>query len=58
MDELSPFGKPCTICSIDDDDEICMQGYIGIIPITLCHNCYYSIVQMVKILESIGDKEE
>lgn len=60
---LSPFGKPCTVCGIenndgeDDSDGIYwVYGYIGILPITLCGICYGGIVQMVHTLE--GDYKD
>lgn len=62
-DQLSPFGKPCTVCGTentdgkeDGDGLYWVYGYIGILPITLCGICYNGVVQMVRTLE--GDYED
>lgn len=47
-DTLNPHGKPCTICSIEyDDNEWGTLGYVGIIPVSFCVICTSAMYSMV-----------
>ena len=57
MSGLEPDNK-CNICHCDFDieSEGGMQGYIGIIPFSLCPMCYSGIMDMFEQLS--GDLED
>lgn len=58
-DVLSPFNKPCNICSTPyDEDAFWVHGYIGILPVSFCEYCYNGIVDMVDELKTHDDIDE
>ena len=46
MNELEPQNK-CSICSIEDED-MHMQGYFGIIPVSFCETCFNCCFDMIE----------
>ena len=42
--------KECTICStpLNDEEELVVRGYFGILPVAFCSNCYSSIMDMAE----------
>jgi hypothetical protein len=55
---LSPYGKDCCVCNtVQTENELFVLGYIGILPVAFCENCYQGIVSMVKFLEDISDED-
>ena len=61
MSGLEP-GDECKICNCEFDIELegGIQGYIGIIPFSLCPMCYSGLMDMYEQLhgEIYGDDEE
>ena len=55
--------KNCTICSseLDDEAEMIIRGYIGIIPVAFCCTCGTGIMDMAdqreEIMEEFGESE-
>ena len=50
--------KICELVSDDPENENWVLGYIGIIPVTFCDNCYNGIIDMVDLLESEFPEDE
>jgi hypothetical protein len=42
--------KECTICStpLNDEEELVVRGYFGILPVAFCFDCYSSIMDMAE----------
>tara|TARA_B100000989_G_scaffold52915_1_gene35375 strand:+ start:1532 stop:1726 length:195 start_codon:yes stop_codon:yes gene_type:complete len=40
--------KECTVCScdLDEDREIVVRGYFGILPVAFCGTCYSCMIDM------------
>jgi hypothetical protein len=56
---LTPHGKNCCVCNLPQTpDENFVIGYIGIIPVAFCPNCYGGIVNMVISLEDLNYSED
>lgn len=63
-DPMHPYGKDCSICSIEfDEDEWGIMGWLGILPVSFCVNCttglYNMVLQMVSVeeLESLIEEK-
>ena len=46
MTELEPPDS-CSICSTDDE-QMAIKGYLGIIPVSFCDNCYGGIYNLIE----------
>lgn len=64
-DPMHPYGKNCSICSIEfDEDEWGIMGWLGILPVSFCVNCttglYNMVLQMVSVeeLESLIEEKK
>jgi hypothetical protein len=55
-DPLHPYGKDCSICSTEfDDNEWGIMGWLGILPVSLCVNCMTGIYNMVFQMTSVEE---
>lgn len=52
MDEFSNSCKICDLESEDPENDNWVIGFIGIIPVTFCENCYNGLAEMVNVLEA------
>ena len=58
MLELSNKCKICDAESFDPQAEDWVQGYIGLIPVTFCVDCYNGLIEMIDILEDEYPEDE
>jgi len=61
MSELSGLAHPtkCSICGCDYDEEAGgLQGYFGILPVTLCEFCLPCMMDMADQLNELGEEDE
>lgn len=58
MLEVSNVCKICDMTAEDPENENWVMGYIGIIPVTFCVDCYNGIVDMIDLLESEFPEDE
>lgn len=55
---LLPYEMDCCVCDmVQTDKDIFILGYIGILPVAFCENCYQGIVSMVDLLENSTDDD-
>lgn len=58
-DPMHPYGKNCTICSGEfDEDEWGIMGWLGILPVSFCANCTTGIYNMVLQTTSVEELQE
>lgn len=59
---LDDISFKCTICETNldpkDDEEEVISGYVGMIPVVFCLNCYNGLVEMIDILEDEYPSDE